>query len=396
MYNTIACGHLSRFKNSYLSYMMMYCFYYLSWALFSAFISVYLMGKGYNAAEVSLVVSASYLASMVSQPYIGVLNDNYGYKRVNSIMFALAGMGGLGFLISDNLITLLISYSFVLLIINGSNPVIEKVATVSPFEYGKVRVWGTIGYALGTQIAGVLYEKISPKSIFVAFVFTMMLCVAGLLGTDADIQRQEQESKKDNSALKELASNRKYLYFLVILGLFIGVSNFGNTYIPTMLTNDGLSEQTASTILSIAVLCEAPLVFFAGRFMDRLSNKKLMMIAFGMVVFQFATYAFSISLPFKILGTFVAKHPAGMLFIMIKLKVIATIIDEKMQIMALAFAMTIQNLTSILFNNAGGILLDAFGYRSTCMIGLAMLMVGFVLLAMYRIPSGNDKRLFST
>ena len=32
-----------RYQNSYLSYFFMYNFYYLSWALFSALISVYLM-----------------------------------------------------------------------------------------------------------------------------------------------------------------------------------------------------------------------------------------------------------------------------------------------------------------------------------------------------------------
>lgn len=31
------------YQNSYLSYFLMYNFYYLSWALFSALISVYLM-----------------------------------------------------------------------------------------------------------------------------------------------------------------------------------------------------------------------------------------------------------------------------------------------------------------------------------------------------------------
>ena len=384
----------SRYKNSYLSYFLMYNFYYLSWALFSAFISVYLMGKGYNASQVSLVVSASFLASMVTQPFIGSLSDRYHYKQVNSVMFILAAAGGLVFVMSDSLLMLLISYSFVLLMINGANPVMEKIATVSPYEYGKIRIWGTIGYALGTQVAGVIYERISPEAIFVAFVFTMMLCVAGLLGTDVGITPQTKEQEADSPSVKDLLSNGKYLYFLVILGLFIGVTNFGNTYIPTMLTYDGISAQTASTILSVAVLCEAPLVFFAGKFMDRLSNKTLLVIAFLMVILQFATYAFFLPMPVKIAMTLLAKHPAGMLFIMVKIKVAATIVDEKLQITALALMMTVQNLVSIVFNNTGGRMLDMYGYSATWMAGLAALVIGFVLLVFYRIPSGNDKKLF--
>ena len=45
-----------RYQNSYLSYFLMYNFYYLSWALFSALISVYLMDQGFLASQVSLVV----------------------------------------------------------------------------------------------------------------------------------------------------------------------------------------------------------------------------------------------------------------------------------------------------------------------------------------------------
>lgn len=68
---------LKRYKNSYLSYFLMYNFYYLSWAVFSALISVYLLDKGFKASEVSLVVSTSFFASMVFQPFIGMLSDRF-------------------------------------------------------------------------------------------------------------------------------------------------------------------------------------------------------------------------------------------------------------------------------------------------------------------------------
>ena len=62
---------LERYKNSYLSYFLMYNFYYLSWAVFSALISVYLLGKGFKASEVSLVVSLKQCSyQMASKPFL--------------------------------------------------------------------------------------------------------------------------------------------------------------------------------------------------------------------------------------------------------------------------------------------------------------------------------------
>lgn len=142
----------------------------------------------------------------------------------------------------------------------------------------------------------------------------MLLCILGLLGTEPNMKNAKAEN---NTKITDLFKNKKYLYYLIIAGLFYGVTNVGNTYIPSMLTHDGLDVSLASTILSLAVLCESPLVFFSYKFMDKISNKKLLLIAYTMVIIQLSIYGLNLMLPFKIIVTLIAKHPAGMLFIMI-------------------------------------------------------------------------------
>ncbi|WRK52088.1 MFS transporter [Coprobacillaceae bacterium CR2/5/TPMF4] len=68
------------YKNSYLSYLLMYFFYFFSLAVFSGYISVYLMDKGYQSTQVSFVVSCSFVLSMIIQPIVGYLNDHYHQK----------------------------------------------------------------------------------------------------------------------------------------------------------------------------------------------------------------------------------------------------------------------------------------------------------------------------
>ena len=53
--------------------------------------------------------------------------------------------------------------------INGVNPIMEKIATASPYQYGKIRIWGTIGYALGSQLAGLLYESLNRYTYLFLF-----------------------------------------------------------------------------------------------------------------------------------------------------------------------------------------------------------------------------------
>lgn len=384
---------LERYKNSYLSYFLMYNFYYLSWAVFSALISVYLLGKGFKASEVSLVVSTSFLTSMIFQPVIGMFSDRYDVKKVNFVLFALAGIGGLAFMFASSLITITIGYSFVLTLINGANPVMEKIASSSPYQYGKIRIWGTIGYAIGSWLAGMIYQLISPSAIFICFVITMILCIIGLLGTKTPSELGQNNEEKTKTST--LFHNHKYLYYLIIAAIFQGITNMANTYIPAMFQNDGLKVSLVSTILSFAVLCEAPLVLFSHKFMDKLTNKRLLIIAYSMITIQFLCYALNVWLPLKVIITLITKHPSGMLFIMINLKIVSTLVPKEHQITALAFVQTLRNLSSIIFQNIAGQILDISSYQILFALSLIVIVVGFVLVILFKVPSGKDQKLFN-
>lgn len=385
---------LKCYKNSYLSYFLMYNFYYLSWALFSALISVYLMDRGFKAGDVSLVVSASFLTSMITQPIIGKWNDEFDIKKVNAILFVIVAIGGIVFMVSNSLFMIAVSYSVVLMMINGVNPVMEKIATASPYQYGKIRIWGTIGYALGSQFAGILYDLVAPQAIFIVFVLTMILCIIGLVGTEPDIKK---EAAKENEKVKTMTlfKNKKFVYYLAICAIFYGITNMSNTFVPSMLTDKGLDVDVTSTILSIAVFCEAPLVLFSNRFMDKIANKTLLIISISMVCLQCAVYGFDLPLIFILLITFLAKHPSGMLYIMINLKVINTLIDENQQITALAYVATLKNLVAIIFQNVAGNILDVTTYSNLYLICFGWMLVALILVIFFKISSGNDKKLFN-
>lgn len=392
---TISVSHkANKLKNSYFSYFLMINFYYLSWALSQAIISVYLLNKGMTASQVSMIVSGSFVVSMLAQPYIGVLSDRYGAMKVNIALFLILPALAVWFLLSHSFMMMLISYSFLMALINGANPTMEKIASASPYPYGKVRVWGTIGYAAGSQISGLIYDNISPEAIWICFIISILLTAAGTCLTEPETEAHPA-GKTEKTAGKDLFKNRKFLYYLLIAAIFYGASSMANTFVPAMFTAKGMDVSLASTILSIAVLFEIPFVFFSGRFMDRISNKALLIIAYGMVTVQFAVYAFDLPLPLTVIATMLAKHPAGMLFIMINLKVVHTLIDQRQIITALALVATVKNLASIISQNIAGVLLETYSYSTLFMIFLMILLAGFAFTAVYRIHKGTDLNLFS-
>ncbi|MGT2756540.1 MFS transporter [Streptococcus ovuberis] len=389
---------MKTFKGSYLAYLMMYLFYYLAWALFSALISVYLLDLGYKASQVSLVVSFSFVASMVSQPLIGWLNDRFGAKKITGFLLLTSLPGGLVLLTNQNLVAIALAYSWILLLVNGSVPVMEKMATTGPYGYGKIRIWGTFGFALGNQVAGLIYDYIAPQAIFAAFMASMLLALVGIWGTEGtqdDRLTQTAEIKPLEPVRLALFQNKTYLFYLVLAMIVSGVMMAGHTYTPAMLEDSGLSVNLATTVVAISVLCESPLTLFSYKFMDQMTSRQLFTVVLVLVIVQFTVYGLNFGLTAKIGMTLLAKHTSGMLFIMTNMKIVASLVDQRFLITALSFVQVARSLGSILTQYLVGQLLDHGSYSLMCLALAGLGLLVLTLLPFLQLPSGQEKRLFS-
>lgn len=385
-----------KFQNSYFAYFLMYNFYFLAYALFSTLISVYMLDKGYSASQVSLVVSASFFSSMIVQPLMGILNDKIGIKKVTIYSFLLINIAAIFFMQANNLLLLTVWYSAVLMLVNGVNPVMDVLAARSPYIYGKIRIWGTFGYAMGSQLAGLIYKFISPQAIFIVFIGMMCVSILGVFGIEP---KHNQGSKKatqmkNGSSIGKIFKNKTYLFYLLIVALYSGVGNTGHTYIPSMLEHSGLSVNMATTVVAISVICESPLIFFSYLFMDKVPIKKLLYIPLGILLLQYVIYGLDLGLTSKILLTLMSKHATGMLLIMVTLKIVANVVDENYLVTAIALVQTARNLGTILIQNIAGDIIDKSGYEMMSFFLAGVMVLVLVLAFFLKVPNKSNQKLF--
>lgn len=385
-----------KFQNSYFAYFLMYNFYFLAYALFSTLISVYMLDKGYSASQVSLAVSASFFSSMIVQPLMGILNDKIGIKKVTIYSFLLINIAAIFFMQANNLLLLTVWYSAVLMLVNGVNPIMDVLAARSPYTYGKIRIWGTFGYAMGSQLAGLIYKFISPQAIFIVFISMMCVSILGVFGIEP---KHNQGSKKatqtkNGSSIGQIFKNKTYLFYLLIVALYSGVGNTGHTYIPSMLEHSGLSVNMATTVVAISVICESPLIFFSYLFMDKVPIKKLLYIPLGILLLQYVIYGLDLGLTSKILLTLMSKHATGMLLIMVTLKIVANIVDENYLVTAIALVQTARNLGTILIQNIAGDIIDKSGYEMMSFFLAGVMVLVLVLAFFLKVPNKSNQKLF--
>lgn len=380
------------YKNSYLSYFLMYFFFFFCLAFFSGFISVYLMDQGYSASQVSFVVSCSFILSVIVQPFIGKLNDQYESRYVNSILLLIAGVSGIIFIFLKNIYLIALVYSLVLAITNGTNPIIERMAVLSRFKYGSIRVWATIGYAVATMISGFLYKNIGPYSLYVFFAIGELLCVIGILGTHSILPPVEKT--KEKISMTSVFKIKHIPYYLIIVCLFYGITNVHHLYLPAMLKQNGLPINNVSTVIFFSTLSEVPVILLSRFYMNCFSNKQLLMSVFVLLFVQFFTFSFISSLIIQIIIVFLTKTVATMAFVMINLRIISTIVDNARQNTALSLVSACKSFSSILFQMLAGYLIDFTGYQMFYFVLFICSVVGMILVFFFKVPTNKELKVF--
>ena len=386
---------MKKFHNSYAAYMLLYSFYFMSTSLFTTLISVYLMGKHYSASQVSTLVSVAFFLSMIAQPFFGYINERFGIVKMTTFSLGLIIGGVFGFLWAPNLFWLTVFYGLVLVCLNGTAPMMEIFATQSPYAFGKIRVWGTIGYSVGVQIAGWVYHQFSPQAVYYTVLLTIVLSLFCLSAVRMKTSEKREEKMKEPVSIRPLLNNRPYLFFIILIGLASGVGNIGHTYIPELLMDSGLPVQLASTVVALSVVVEAPLIFFSDRFMDHWPLRVLIALPIGILFAQYAVYALPSPVFLKVVLTLLSKHTTGMVLIMVSLRFIAQQVNGRDLVLAMAIVQGARYLGTILLQPVAAFCIEKGGYQVMSFLLAGIVGIVFLLSFALKMPQGKVQSLFS-
>ncbi|MCD7950311.1 MAG: MFS transporter [Erysipelotrichaceae bacterium] len=368
---------MNKLKGSFISYFLMYLCFYMAFSFLSGLLSVYLMNKGYTATQVSFVVSMGLVASVVFQPIVGYFSDHFNERLINMIVLFISALFGTLFVFMNNIYMITLCYSMALGLFNSAKPVIERFATLSAHPYGKIRIWGSIGYAIGFKVSGYIYNYIKPEYMFILYSLGLIVSIVGMLLTK-DVKTQSNMKQSDN---KQGIWHKDFIIYLLVIAIFYGCTNINTTYLPSFLEFKGISVDTISTVIFFTTLMELPVIFFSDKLMIHFDNQQLLFIEFILLVIQFTTYAFIPIHIIQIIVTIATKAATTMLFIILNMKIVATIIDASHQITALSIVSMVNSVSSIIFQNIGGYIIDSFSYQFLYMILLMSVIIGILVIS---------------
>ncbi|MGW9103267.1 oligosaccharide MFS transporter [Priestia megaterium] len=249
-----------------------------------------------SGAQVGTVFSINAIATLCFQPLYGFISDKIGLKKhlLWFITFLIMLIGPffiyvysplLHYNIFVGAIVGSIYLSTTLLAAFGAiESYAERTGKKYNFEYGQVRMWGSLGAAAAALFSGKLFNINPHISFWIASACSIFLIIFLLL-MKVNVSEEEQK-KTDSIKLKDtlsLLKNKTFWVFMIyVLGVACVYSVYDQqfpVYYASLFSTREQGNQMFGYLNSIQIFLEAGMMFVAPFIVNKIGPKKALIIA---------------------------------------------------------------------------------------------------------------------
>lgn len=258
-------------------------YYFFVFAMYAVVIphyQIFLRATGYSPVAVGLMIGFFEISGVLGPMILGRVADRTGRFRELKVATTLLGGVTIMILLADlPFFAALLVSAITGFLFKVSVPLTDAVAgsvLSDPREqYGKVRVFGSLGFAAAGVVVPLfsLVDQDSPLSMIIAFIGSMLIFAAVVLFVPppTPVEEPEAEETAPDSALPtEKAERIAPLFWLVLGAVSFGNIAFGgyNSFFSLYLKEE-LGVQAVTFFWSIAAISEVPIIFYSGKLIKR-------------------------------------------------------------------------------------------------------------------------------
>ncbi|QWD65008.1 MFS transporter [Polynucleobacter sp. MWH-UH2A] len=300
-------------------------FFFLYFAyvgLVSPYASLFFLERGFNVIEIAALMSMLQITRIVGPFNWGWLSD-YLSNRIG-IIRVCACLAALVFLCIFYLQTYIgfFVWMFVLHTILSSQMPLGETATIHALykdnsfdkRYGRLRLWGSIGFITMVLIAGELFQR---KGIeLYPYVGTVILFALAAITFCLHEPKMERR-KMVKGELFAVLLNPDVRWFLVSGFFMIFAHASLYVFYSLYLANLGYDKFQIGLFWALGVAAEVLFFYFQNKMLSRIDSEIILQGAFGVGVVRFALIAFFPTTLVLIIaqlmhaGTFAAHHSAA-------------------------------------------------------------------------------------
>jgi len=277
-----------------------FSFYYaaifLAVGIHLPFWPAWLKFRGLDAAEISLILSVGVWIRAFANPFIAHFADRSGaHKKIimisaggGVITYALFGIAdGFWMLFVVNVAA---SAMFMALIPLGEN-LASRASVEHGFDYGRVRLWGSITFILAAYAGGWVVEETGDAAILWMIVAAMIAAFIAGFGLPERPTRDPATVPDVRFPAFALLRQKRFLVFIAAVSLL--QSSHAVLYVfGTIHWRDaGIADDVIGALWAEGVIAEIILFAFSGAVVARVSPIRLMYISAAAGVVRWAILA---------------------------------------------------------------------------------------------------------
>lgn len=266
---------------------------YAGFAFASPFLVLYFQGLGFSGAEIGLLAGVAPLITFCGAPFWTGLADATRRHRLILTLSMTVGVAGyilypfLRVFAVVFLVSIVLNFFFAPVSSFADNATMYMLGDKKDF-YGRIRLGGTVGYAIAAPIAGVLVARYGLRAGFWSAAAAYFLA---LLLSRGFVHAPSKDSPPALRGLRTLLSNPRWILFLIVaLSSGLALAGVNNYFFPYM-KELGAATSLMGIALTIGTITEVPVLFFGNRLLRFFKPYGLFMLAAAVTAIRVLLFA---------------------------------------------------------------------------------------------------------
>ncbi|AVF34784.1 oligosaccharide MFS transporter [Rahnella sikkimica] len=396
---------MARLNRNYVMCCLFFFFFFICWGACYPYLSLWLTDTiGVSYTDVGLVYSFTAIVSVCIQPVFGFISDKLKFRKnlmwmlaIIMVVFAPYWIYVFAPLMKYNVMTGALAGGIYIGFAFGAGcgvceAYIDKVSRMTGFEFGRARMFGGLGAAFGTFLAGELYG-INQDYIFwmASLAGVFLLFVVYMTDPKHDSTCPVQAEGKAIITRKDvmaLLKTRRFWFFAVYM---VGVGAVYETYdqqfaifYSRFFASKAEGAAAFGYLYTAQIFLDAVVMFFAPWFVNKIGPKNAllycgMIMSIRIIGSAYATGPVSIS-AIKMLHGFESS-----VFLVAGLKYISAnfpaYISATVYLIGFQFS---KQFSAIFLSGTVGHMYNTLDFRDTYII-LGLIALGFTLLSFFTL-----------
>lgn len=242
----------------YLNLSSFYFFYFAYLGAFAPFFALYLNSVGMSAVEIGVLMALPQLTRILAPHLWGWLADHSG-RRIGIVR--VSGLAGtvafLGIFAGDSFTLMFCVLLAMTFFWSAALPLVEATTLTHLGDeisrYGRIRVWGSVGFIVAVVAVGYLLDMTSPRALLWV-VFGLMTCM--LLLSFAVAEAPVAAHPSDDLPVWQIVRKPAVIALVVASALLAAAHGPYYTFYTIHLVDHGYSKSLAGWLWALGVICE--------------------------------------------------------------------------------------------------------------------------------------------